>query len=277
MPIPAPAVVSDPDDDPIVQTAILGQADVLLLAMWPSGMRRVLEICGQHRRSHSWRCCADMQELRRSRLAKRVRAVLIAARFRFVGALMPGPGPRRAASVLNVELSQSNLSVAPSKNRHTRPAFAAFGSLSINKASARVPDNGINEGSLVPTGGAAALIYIIMDKLGIWLRSGQQGLDGMLRLGPAQESVPHVGATDSGTVISRQRLRVPAADHPDRHTMNARCLKNESRSYVNSPASTGIPMDPPPPQKPRQRHFNQYRRAPPVPARPRLDLCPALG
>jgi len=64
MPIPAPAVVSDPDDDPIVQTAILGQRDVLVLAMLAFGHARVLEICGQH----GVRILGDvalMQELRR--------------------------------------------------------------------------------------------------------------------------------------------------------------------------------------------------------------------
>jgi predicted nucleic acid-binding protein len=48
LPEPWPAVISDPDDDPILQTAVLGQADVLCTRDTAFGHRLVQEVCTAH-------------------------------------------------------------------------------------------------------------------------------------------------------------------------------------------------------------------------------------
>jgi putative PIN family toxin of toxin-antitoxin system len=45
LPTQAPAVLSDPDDDPILQTAILGQADILCTRDGAFSRGLVVEIC----------------------------------------------------------------------------------------------------------------------------------------------------------------------------------------------------------------------------------------
>ena len=60
-----PAVVSDPDDDPILQTAVLGRAEVLCTRDGAFRHERVEEVC----REHGIRILGDvalLQELRRS-------------------------------------------------------------------------------------------------------------------------------------------------------------------------------------------------------------------
>lgn len=48
LPMELPAVVSDPDDDPILQTAILGRADVLCTRDEAFGHERVEAVCRKH-------------------------------------------------------------------------------------------------------------------------------------------------------------------------------------------------------------------------------------
>jgi putative PIN family toxin of toxin-antitoxin system len=48
LPESLPAVVSDPDDDPILQTAILGQADVLCTRDAAFDHSAVRDVCGTH-------------------------------------------------------------------------------------------------------------------------------------------------------------------------------------------------------------------------------------
>ena len=63
-PVSSPAVVSDPDDDPILQTAIVGRADVLCTRDEAFRHKAVDHVC----RAHGIRILDDialMQELRR--------------------------------------------------------------------------------------------------------------------------------------------------------------------------------------------------------------------